>query len=129
MSQTSPTPPTSTGGAIMGNHRRIRDALREAAIAALREAAAPVSNAQICQALPDLPVAGRDRCDPVVHQHIYRQLVGLEHARRHRPSARPDRWSGPARYATSPNPPPTQPITRQPPRSHQIPSAMEGRRP
>lgn len=56
MSQTSPTPPTSTGGAIMGNHRRIRDALREAAIAALREAAAPVNNAQICQALPDLPV-------------------------------------------------------------------------
>lgn len=56
MSQTSPTPPTSSGGAVMGNHGRIRDALREAAIAALHEAAAPVSNAQICQALPDSPV-------------------------------------------------------------------------
>lgn len=78
-SQTSPAPTTNAGG-DMGNQRRHRNPLRTNILAALIHAAAPLSTAQLCRTLPDLPLDGSDRCYPVVHEHVYRQLVALERA-------------------------------------------------
>lgn len=54
--------------------------MRAAVISALRHAnVPPQTTAQLCRALPDLPLAGGgDRRYPVVHEHVYRQLVNLE---------------------------------------------------
>ena len=63
----------------MGNRRRRRNPLRAAIISALRHANVPQTTAQLCRALPDRPLAGGgDRRYPAVHEHVYRQLVGLE---------------------------------------------------
>ena len=63
----------------MGNRRRRRNPLRAAIISALGQANVPQTTAQLCRALPDLPLAGGgDRRYTAVHEHVYRQLVGLE---------------------------------------------------
>lgn len=64
----------------MGRPRRHRNPLRTTIIAALSLASAPLSSAQMCRTLPDLPLDGSDRCYPTVHEHVYRQLVALERA-------------------------------------------------
>lgn len=78
-SRTSPAPTTNAGG-DMGSPRRHRNPLRTNILAALSLASAPLSTAQLCRTLPDLPLDGSDRCYPAVHEHVYRQLVALERA-------------------------------------------------
>ncbi|MDM2448182.1 hypothetical protein PP556_25305, partial [Mycobacteroides abscessus] len=69
----------AASSAQMGNRRRRRNPLRAAIISALGQANVPQTTAQLCRALPDLPLAGGgDRRYPAVHEHVYRQLVGLE---------------------------------------------------
>lgn len=67
--------------AQMDNRRPRRNPLRAAIINALRQANDTQTTAQLCRALPipDLPLAGGgDRRYSAVHEHVYRQLVGLE---------------------------------------------------